>query len=66
MITEGVPAHDEAFFFNALEATLPDTQLLGPNCPGIISPGKCNIGITPGEIALGRRVRSASCRARAR
>jgi succinyl-CoA synthetase alpha subunit len=52
VITEGVPAHDEAFFFNDLRSRFPQTQLLGPNCPGIISPGKCNIGITPGEIAL--------------
>jgi len=52
VITEGVPAHDEAFFYNDLRARFPATQLLGPNCPGIISPGKCNIGITPGEIAL--------------
>ncbi len=52
VITEGVPAHDEAFFFNALRERFPRVQLLGPNCPGIISPGKCNIGITPGEIAL--------------
>ena len=52
VITEGVPAHDEAFFFNDLRERFPATQLLGPNCPGIISPGKCNIGITPGEIAL--------------
>ena len=52
VITEGVPSHDEAFFFNDLEERFPNTQLLGPNCPGIISPGKCNIGITPGEIAL--------------
>ncbi len=52
VITEGVPAHDEAFFFNALKSGFPRTQLLGPNCPGVISPGKCNIGITPGEIAL--------------
>ncbi len=52
VITEGVPAHDEAYFYNYLRERFPRTQLLGPNCPGIISPGKCNIGITPGEIAL--------------
>lgn len=52
VITEGVPAHDEAFFYNDLKQRFPNTQLLGPNCPGVISPGKCNIGITPGEIAL--------------
>ena len=50
-ITEGVPAHDEAFFFNQLKHEYPDVQLLGPNCHGIISPGKCNIGITAGHIA---------------
>ncbi|MEM9037119.1 MAG: succinate--CoA ligase subunit alpha [Actinomycetota bacterium] len=51
VITEGVPAHDEAWFYNKLERDFPNTRLLGPNCPGIISPGKCNIGITAGEIA---------------
>ncbi len=51
VITEGVPAHDEAWFFNKLKRDFPQVQLLGPNCPGIISPGKCNIGITAGEIA---------------
>jgi succinyl-CoA synthetase alpha subunit len=50
-ITEGVPAHDEAKVYNRLVRDFPDTRLLGPNCPGIISPGKCNIGITAGEIA---------------
>ena len=53
VITEGVPAQDEARFFNKLRRDFPDVQLLGPNCPGIISPGKCNIGITAGEIAMG-------------
>jgi succinyl-CoA synthetase alpha subunit len=50
-ITEGVPAHDEAWFFNKLKRDFPGVRLLGPNCPGLISPGKCNIGITAGEIA---------------
>ena len=50
-ITEGIPAQDEARVFNQLRRDHPDTRLLGPNCPGIISPGKCNIGITAGEIA---------------
>jgi succinyl-CoA synthetase alpha subunit len=50
-ITEGVPAQDEAWFFNKLKRDFPEVQLLGPNCPGIISPGKCNIGITAGHIA---------------
>ncbi len=51
-ITEGVPAQDEAWFYNELVRDHPNVQLLGPNCPGIISPGKCNIGITAGHIAL--------------
>jgi succinyl-CoA synthetase alpha subunit len=51
VITEGVPAHDEARFYNRLRRDFPGTRLLGPNCPGIITPGECNIGITAGEIA---------------
>lgn len=51
VITEGVPAHDEAWFYNKIKRDFPTTRLLGPNCPGIISPGKANIGITAGEIA---------------
>jgi succinyl-CoA synthetase alpha subunit len=51
VITEGVPAQDEARFYNRLRQDFPRVRLLGPNCPGIISPGKCNIGITAGEIA---------------
>ena len=50
-ITEGIPAQDEAKVYNTLVKDFPGTRLLGPNCPGIISPGKCNIGITAGEIA---------------
>ena len=51
-ITEGIPAHDEAVTYNRLKREFPNVRLLGPNCPGIISPGKCNIGITSGDIAL--------------
>jgi succinyl-CoA synthetase alpha subunit len=51
VITEGVPAHDEAWFYNKVKRDHPGTRILGPNCPGIISPGKANVGITAGEIA---------------
>jgi len=51
-ITEGIPAQDEAVTYNRLVEDFPGVRLLGPNCPGIISPGKCNIGITSGDIAL--------------
>ncbi len=51
-ITEGIPAQDEARVYSELRHNHPGTRLIGPNCPGLISPGKCNIGITAGEIAL--------------
>jgi succinyl-CoA synthetase alpha subunit len=51
VITEGVPAHDEAWFYSKLKRDFPQVRLLGPNCPGIISPGKANVGITAGHIA---------------
>jgi succinyl-CoA synthetase alpha subunit len=51
-ITEGIPAQDEARVYSELKHNYPSTRLIGPNCPGLISPGKCNIGITAGEIAL--------------
>ncbi len=51
VITEGVPAQDEARFYNVLKRDFPKTRLIGPNCPGLISAGKCNIGITANAIA---------------
>jgi succinyl-CoA synthetase alpha subunit len=51
VITEGVPAQDEAYLFNKVQRDFPGSRILGPNCPGIISPGKANVGITAGEIA---------------
>lgn len=51
VITEGVPAHDEVYLAEYLADEHPTTRMIGPNCPGIISPGECNIGITPGDIA---------------
>ena len=49
VITEGIPVHDAAAFY-AYAASKGTTRILGPNCPGIISPGKSNIGIIPADI----------------
>jgi succinyl-CoA synthetase alpha subunit len=45
-ITEGIPAHDELRVFNVLKKN-GRSRLVGPNCPGILSPGKANVGIIP-------------------
>lgn len=50
-ITEGIPAQDEARVYNYIRQTSA-TPLIGPNCPGLISPGKANVGITPHEITM--------------
>jgi len=47
-VTEGVPIQDMATVVNYLRGTA--SVLIGPNCPGLISPGKANVGIIPGEI----------------
>ena len=49
VITEGIPVHDTAAFF-AYSQSKGTTRIIGPNCPGLISPGKSNIGITPADI----------------
>ena len=51
-ITEGIPLHDEVATFQRLARDFPGSRMLGPNCPGVISPGRSNVGIIPGEIAL--------------
>jgi succinyl-CoA synthetase alpha subunit len=48
IITEGVPVADTAEFFTYAQAK--GTRLIGPNCPGLISPGKSNVGIIPADI----------------
>jgi succinyl-CoA synthetase alpha subunit len=49
-ITEGIPAHDELRVYNTLKRDYPGTRLIGPNCPGILSPGKANVGIIPASF----------------
>src|SRR3954462_6426444 len=48
-ITEGIPAHDELRVYTHLKRT-PGTRLIGPNCPGVLSPGKANVGIIPADF----------------
>jgi succinyl-CoA synthetase alpha subunit len=51
VITEGIPVHDSAYFWAHACAKGNKTRIIGPNCPGIISPGKSNAGIIPADIA---------------
>jgi succinyl-CoA synthetase alpha subunit len=48
-ITEGIPAHDELRVSTHL-SRLGDVRLIGPNCPGVLSPGKANVGIIPADF----------------
>jgi len=50
VITEGVPVHDSARLWSHAVAAGGRTRIIGPNCPGIISPGKSNAGIIPADI----------------
>jgi succinyl-CoA synthetase alpha subunit len=50
VITEGIPVHDTAYFWAHAVATGNRTRIIGPNCPGIISPGRSNAGIIPADI----------------
>ncbi len=49
-ITEGIPAHDELRVYNHLRQAHVGTRLIGPNCPGVLSPGKANVGIIPASF----------------
>ena len=49
VITEGIPVHDTAAFF-AYSQAKGSTRLIGPNCPGLITPGQSNVGIIPADI----------------
>ncbi|MDT4909281.1 MAG: succinyl-CoA synthetase alpha subunit [Pseudonocardiales bacterium] len=54
VITEGVPVHDSATFWAYAQGK--NTRIIGPNCPGLISPGKSNAGIIPADITKAGRV----------
>jgi succinyl-CoA synthetase alpha subunit len=55
VITEGVPVHDTADLFSYAQAK-GTTRVIGPNCPGLISPGQSNAGIIPADITASGRV----------
>jgi succinyl-CoA synthetase alpha subunit len=55
VITEGVPVHDSANFFTYAQNS-GSTRVIGPNCPGLISPGKSNAGIIPADITKPGRI----------
>jgi succinyl-CoA synthetase alpha subunit len=56
VITEGIPVHDTAAFWAHNVAAGRQTRIIGPNCPGIASPGRSNAGIIPADIAGAGRI----------
>jgi succinyl-CoA synthetase alpha subunit len=56
VITEGVPVHDTTEFWAYARSAGTTTRIIGPNCPGIISPGKSNAGIIPADITPSGRI----------
>ena len=56
VITEGMPVHDTAEFWAHARATGNATRIIGPNCPGVASPGKSNAGIIPADITTEGRI----------
>src|SRR6185437_16982721 len=55
VITEGIPVHDTAAFYQYAK-NAGTTRIIGPNCPGLISPGKSNAGIIPADITPQGRI----------
>src|ERR1700693_4217098 len=56
VITEGTPVHDTAEFWAYASAAGNRTRIIGPNCPGVASPGKSNAGIIPADITTEGRI----------
>jgi succinyl-CoA synthetase alpha subunit len=56
VITEGIPVHDTASFFAYAQRAGGGTRIVGPNCPGLISPGRSNAGIIPADITKAGRI----------
>ncbi|SEG34871.1 succinyl-CoA synthetase (ADP-forming) alpha subunit [Thermomonospora echinospora] len=56
VITEGIPVHDTAYFWSYASSKGNVTRIIGPNCPGIASPGKSNAGIIPADITTPGRI----------
>ena len=54
VITEGIPVHDTTEFWAHSQGR--STRIIGPNCPGLISPGRSNVGIIPADIARSGRI----------
>jgi succinyl-CoA synthetase alpha subunit len=56
VITEGIPVHDTTGFWAYRQASGRRTRIVGPNCPGVISPGRTNLGIIPADITKQGRI----------